>query len=265
MKPVYISSIRLAAPGLIGEEQAVAILAKQQAWHTTEFPALTPQLLPANERRRITSYIKLALQIADETNSTRDTTKPLAAVFASSNGDCFIIDHICNSTTLTPRHVSPTQFHNSVHNAPSGYWAIAAKSSMPSTSISTGNSTFASGLLEAVTQLLSSGEDILYVAYDYPPVEPSPLVKFIDVSRPFAVACILSQNKNTQTAGTISLSIKNAAKEKSFCVNRSLNELQNSNPIADSLPLFEALYLKKTTQLYLPFLNNTLLQVDTSQ
>ncbi|MDH5396468.1 MAG: beta-ketoacyl synthase chain length factor, partial [Gammaproteobacteria bacterium] len=153
----------------------------------------------------------------------------------------------------------------SVHNAPSGYWAIAAKSSMPSTSISTGNSTFASGLLEAVTQLLSSGEDILYVAYDYPPVEPSPLVKFIDVSQPFAVAFILSLNKNTQNAGMISLKLQNEVKEKSLCVNSSLNELQQSNPVANSLPLLEALYLKKATQLYIPFLNNTLLQVDVSQ
>jgi len=63
----------------------------------------------------------------------------------------------------------------------------------------------------------------------------------------------------------ISLKLQNEVKEKSLCVNSSLNELQQSNPVANSLPLLEALYLKKATQLYIPFLNNTLLQVDVSQ
>mgnify|MGYP002075717815 CR=1 FL=1 len=29
------------------------------------------------------------------------------------------------------RLISPTRFHNSVHNAPSGYWSIAARSTRP--------------------------------------------------------------------------------------------------------------------------------------
>lgn len=260
MKPVYIKTLSLAAPGLIGLEQAMPVLTGKSQWQTSEFPKLIPQLLPANERRRVTSYIKLALHVADEANLA---DKALPAVFASSNGDFYITDHICNTLTMNPKYISPTQFHNSVHNAPSGYWAIAAKSPAASTSISTGDSTFSSGLLEAVTQVLCQKEDVLFVAYDYPAT--APLDKFSDVTEAFATAFVLSLNKTDNNYGNIKLNLSHDSKEKSRCINTSLNTLQDSNPIAESLPLLEALCLKNSSILYLPYLNNLQLQVEVSQ
>jgi hypothetical protein len=221
-----------------------------------------PLLLPANERRRITSYIKLALHVANEANQPE---KALATVFASSNGDFYISDHICNTLCMDPKHISPTQFHNSVHNAPAGYWAIAAKSPSASTSISTGDSTFSSGLLEAVTQVLSQRQDVLYVAYDYPAT--APLNKFSDVTEPFATAFVLSLDnaKTDFSYGSIKLSVNYDTTEKSHCRNASLNSLQQSNPIAECLPLLEALCLKSTAILHLPYLNNSTLRVEVSQ
>lgn len=261
MKPIYINSISIAAPSLIGMEQATPILIGENQWQLSDFPKLAPPLLPANERRRTTPYIKMALQVADEANQNADS---LPAVFASSCGDLSIIDHICNTMTLTPKHVSPIQFHNSVHNAPSGYWAIAAKSSAASTSISTGNSTFSSGLLEAATQLMAQQKDILFVAYDYP-ATAAPLDKKINISQPFATALVLSKNKSVSSYASIKLSISRNQEDKSLCLNTSLHKLQESNPIADSLPLLEALCLKSTTSLNLPYLNNFTLQVSVSQ
>lgn len=260
MKPVYINTLSIAAPGLLGLEQAMPILTNITPWQTSEFPKLAPQLLPANERRRMTSYIKLAIHVADEANLTGKT---LPAVFASSNGDFYITDHICNTLTMTPKHVSPTQFHNSVHNAPSGYWAIAAKSPAASTSISTGDSTFSSGLLEAVTQVLSLQEDILYVAYDFPAA--APLDKFNDVTEPFATSFVLSLNKAENSFGAIKLELTNDNISKNHCINTSLNVLQKSNPIAESLPLLETLCLKKSNILYLPYLNKSALRVEVNQ
>ena len=261
MKPVYINTLSIAAPGLIGLEQAMPVLTGDVQWQTSEFPKLVPQLLPANERRRITSYIKLALHVADEANLA---DKALPAVFASSNGDFYITDHICRTLSMDAKYISPTQFHNSVHNAPSGYWAIAAKSPAASTSISTGDSTFSSGLLEAVTQVLCQQQDVLFVAYDYPAIEP-PLNKFSDVTEAFATAFVLSLNKTENSYAAIKLDITNDDSEKSHCCNTSLNELQNSNPIAEALPLLEALSLKTTTTLFLPYLNNSKLKIEVSQ
>ncbi len=256
MKPVYINTLSIAAPGLIGLEEAMPVLTGKAQWQTSEFPKLVPQSLPANERRRTTSYIKLALHVADKANLPN---KALAAVFASSNGDFHISNNICNTLTIEPKYISPTQFHNSVHNAPSGYWAIAAKSPAASTSISTGDNTFSSGLLEAVTQVLSQQEDVLYVAYDYPAT--APLDKFSDMTEAFATAFVLSLEKSENSYGAIKIDITNDGRKKSHCINASLNELQNSNPIAESLPLLEALCLKNSITLYLPHLNNSKLKV----
>ena len=260
MKPIYINTLSIAAPGLLGLEQTIPVLTGKSEWETSEFPKLTPQLLPANERRRTTNYIKLALQVANKANIQNEA---LAAVFASSNGDFHITQHICHSLTVEPKYISPTQFHNSVHNAPSGYWAIAAKSSAASTSISAGDCTFSSGLLEAVTQVLCQQQDVLFVAYDYPAA--APLDKFSDMTEAFATAFVLSLNKTSQSYGSIKLGLSNDNTEKSRCVNTSLNTLQDSNPIAESLPLLEALCLKNTTTLYLPHLNNSKLIVEVAQ
>lgn len=259
MKPVYINTLSIAAPGLIGLEQALPIIKGEVAWQTSEFPKLAPQLLPANERRRMTNYIKLAIHVADEANLSE---KSLAAVFASSNGDCQITDHICNTLSQTPKFVSPTQFHNSVHNAPSGYWAIAAKSQAASTSLSAGDGSFSSGLLEAVTQVLTQQDDVLFIGYDFPAA--APLDKFVDVSEAFATAFVLSLEKNKNSYGSIKLKVIDEA-NKSCCKNTSLNNLQNSNPIAESLPLLETLCLKMSDILYLPYLNNTKLKVEVTQ
>ncbi len=260
MKPVYINALSIAAANLIGLEQALPILKGESQWQTTEFPKLAPQLLPANERRRVTNYIKLAILVAGEANLS-DTA--LAAVFASSNGDCYITDHVCSTLTKTPKYISPTQFHNSVHNAPAGYWAIAAKSAAASTSISTGDSTFSSGVLEAVTQVLTQQHDVLFVGYDYPAT--APLDKFVDVSEPFATAFILSLEKNDNSYGSIKLEITSDSENASHCKNSSLNNLQKSNPIAESLPLLETLCLKTSNTLYLPYLNNSKLKVEVTQ
>jgi hypothetical protein len=260
MKSIYINTLSIAAPSLLGLEQATPVLTGKVPWQLSDFPKLVPQLLPANERRRISPYIKLALHVADEANISDQS---LPAVFASSNGDLNITDNICQSLTLEPKLISPTKFHNSVHNAPSGYWAIAAKSPAASTSISTGNSTFSSGLLEAVTQVLSLQQDVLYIAYDFPADEP--LFKSTDISQPFATAFVLSLKKMASSYGSIKLDITNDEKEKSLCSNTSLNALQQSNPIAESLPLLEALLLKKSATLYLPHLNNSKIKVEVAQ
>ena len=260
MKPVYINTLSIAAPGLLGMDQAMPVLSGKEEWKNAEFPKLAPQLLPANERRRVTDLIKLALHVADEANIP---DKTLPAVFASSNGDLVITDNVCNTLTMDPKYISPIQFHNSVHNAPAGYWAIAAKSPAASTSISTGDSTFGSGLLEAVTQVLYQQEDVLYVAYDFPVA--APLDKFTNIAHAFATAFVLSLNKTENSYGKIKLEICHEDIDSSHCINHSLNSLQDSNPIARSLPLLEALCLKNASTIYLQFLNNSKLKIDVTQ
>jgi hypothetical protein len=90
----------------------------------------------------------------------------IPSVFASTYGDLPINHYMCSTLASTPLLVSPTRFHNSVHNAVSGYWTIGTGSMRASTALAAGANTFASGLLEAVVQALANDTPVLLVAYD---------------------------------------------------------------------------------------------------
>jgi Beta-ketoacyl synthase, N-terminal domain len=64
--------------------------------------------------------------------------------------------------------LSPTQFHNSVHNAPSGYWCIGNKVQAPSTAIAAGDVSLATCLVEAAVQAQSARTPVLLVVCDRP-------------------------------------------------------------------------------------------------
>ena len=64
-----------------------------------------------------------------------------------------INDYMCATLAATPTLISPTKFHNSVHNAAAGYWTHrppAATSA--STALTAFDASFGAGLLEAASQ-----------------------------------------------------------------------------------------------------------------
>ena len=78
---------------------------------------------------------------------------PCAAVFGSSNGDAVVVHDILEALASADRPVSPTQFHNSVHNAAAGYWTIATGSHQPATCLGCHDHTLAASLLKAVAEV----------------------------------------------------------------------------------------------------------------
>lgn len=134
-----------------------------------------PQLLAPNERRRAPESVAVALEAA--LAACRDAGRDpagLACVFASTHGDMAITDYM--SATLAsgdPGALSPTRFHNSVHNAAAGYWTIGVGCTAPATAISAYQASFAQGLLEALAQLACDHEAVLLVAYDGQAVGPA--------------------------------------------------------------------------------------------
>ncbi|MDQ3038617.1 MAG: beta-ketoacyl synthase chain length factor, partial [Pseudomonadota bacterium] len=126
-----------------------------------------PQLLAANERRRAPETVAVALEVA--LAACEDAGKnpaDLPSVFASMHGDLAITDYMCQTLTEDARALSPTKFHNSVHNAAAGYWTIGVGCTQPATALSSGDATFALGLLEALAQLASGDAAVLLAAYD---------------------------------------------------------------------------------------------------
>jgi hypothetical protein len=126
-----------------------------------------PSLLPPNERRRAPDSVALAIEVAQAAcSAAAREPATLPSVFTSTHGDLAITDTMCATLAEAPLTISPTKFHNSVHNAAAGYWTIGSGCMVPATAISAYRASFAQGLLEALA-LLAAGEDaVLLVAYD---------------------------------------------------------------------------------------------------
>ena len=127
----------------------------------------SPQVLAPNERRRAPESVAVALEVAlAACTDAQCDPATLASVFASTHGDLAITDYMCSTLVEDPRALSPTRFHNSVHNAAAGYWTIGNHCVRATTAISAFDASFAQGLLEALLQLAAGAPAVLLVGYD---------------------------------------------------------------------------------------------------
>lgn len=257
MLTLSVHGIGLLAPGLPGWRESLPILQGTSAYTFQELPAGRSTLLPPNERRRTTRVIDLALRASQEAITQAGTDpREVSTVFASSEGDGEIIDKLCIALTLPHRPVSPTLFHNSVHNAPAGYWSIATASRLPSISLSAYDDTFSAGLLTAATLVLAEQATVLLVVYDTP--LPFPLSEKRRLSDPFATALLLSSQPTAPLWARLQLRLATTGEEDSLD-QMELERLRLGNPAARSLPLLRALAVGVAATVVLPYsVNHTL-------
>jgi len=175
------------------------------------------------------------LQALEQAGRTGDS---VPTVFTSSGGDGEVINEICTMLAGNDRLISPTRFHNSVHNAPSGYWGIATGSRAPSTSLCAFDWSFGAGLLEAATQASSDHESVLLIAYDLP--YPEPLRGVRPMRHPFASALLIARERSPRSLAACELG-SGTAGAPSRMLDDNLEQLRRDNPAARSLPLLAAL------------------------
>ncbi|MDP3616451.1 MAG: beta-ketoacyl synthase chain length factor, partial [Rhodoferax sp.] len=126
MLTAYIEGIGLLGPGLNDWPGAQAVLAGRQPYLPQKTLLPSPTLLPAAERRRSGAIVKLTLATGLEAIAAAGLAAvSLPSVFSSSGGDGENCHAICEMLASQDRQISPTRFHNSVHNTASGYWSIA--------------------------------------------------------------------------------------------------------------------------------------------
>jgi Beta-ketoacyl synthase, N-terminal domain len=124
-------------------------------------------LLPASLRRRASLTTQMAVTAASRAcERARVEPRKLPSVFASLGGEIRVTDELCRALPDPEQSLSPTRFHNSVHNTTAGYWGILHECHSPATAIAALEDTFAIGLLEACSQLAACPEDTLLVCYD---------------------------------------------------------------------------------------------------
>ncbi len=232
-----IAGVGVLGPGLDGWPRACAVLAGGEPYHKTPFQPVPPQLLPANERRRANLSTRLALGVAAEACRHAGCDPQItAAVFASATGDTEIAHQLLESLADPAPTVSPTRFHNSVHNAAAGYFSIATSSHAASTSIAAGDASFASGLLLAASQVTCEERPVLLVSYDLP--FPAPLGDTRPIAAPFACALVLVPPGSGRPLKLVFCPLD---ARRTTLEDPQLEALRLGVPAARSLPLLRAL------------------------
>ncbi|RZA07406.1 MAG: hypothetical protein EOO68_03480 [Moraxellaceae bacterium] len=252
MQSVYVQQLELLTPGLAGWIGALPFLQGQTFCAPAEINSVyKPQLLPPNERRRATKLTRLAFALGELFLQRNQHSSPeyWQSVFASSGGDYQIIDAMCRDLACDTA-ISPTQFHNSVHNAVAGYWSIATGGQLASTSISAFEHTLAAGLFEAAVWASCSDAPVFLCAYDAPP--PPLLAAISSITTEFSTGLLLSGTPSDQDVAKLSLAFaQNAC--ASVCQNPGLEQLRLTNPAARVLPLAELIANKQNGDFILPF------------
>ena len=237
MSVLRVLGVGVLGPGLPSWEAARLTLSNQQPYRY-ELPAEPrPELLPPNERRRGARTVRWALAVAQEAiRASGIPASDIASVFCSSSGDGETLHEICETLATATREVSPTRFHNSVHNAAAGYWSIAAGSRRNSITLCGHDASFGLGLLEA-SALLHAGEDtVLLVVYDLP--YPEPLLSARPITQPLAIAVVLSRKTGLPALAQWRLSL---VREASAGASAGVwPEALDANPAAAGLPLLAA-------------------------
>ena len=240
---LQILSVGITAPG-VSCFQSLRELTKSEAEIDTTQPLekYSPTFLPANERRRTTATIKLALKTAEEAIQHFQQMFPqqnsaIPTLFVSKDGDTLISSTMCKAVTESEPMISPIQFHNSVHNAPAGYWMIGQHNICSANAISAGIHSVGNALLEGYLVSEESGQPVLVVAYDLPINEAIPTDNNAASYKPFAFAMVVNADNKIEPNGLVCLQMQLTSQV-------DLNKTQSKNPFqgvpaADIFPMLE--------------------------
>lgn len=234
---IGIEGIGAWAPELPDWQSAQRLFVHNAPVHATAARPAAAVLAPG-ERRRAPESVLIAVEAAQQACAmARRDPRDLSHVFASAYGDIGINDYLCATLARAPFDVSPTKFHNSVHNAPAGYWAIASACMRASTAVSAGAASFGAGLLETAVRACDESEPVLLVASDV--AARGPLADVVTSRSAFAAAFVLAPCSAT-SAAILRLSTGNGTPPLAP-VPPLLHASHAGNPAAASLPLLAAL------------------------
>lgn len=227
MKQLYIKSVAVCCP----DEDVLAQLKISGS-------DIDKTLIPAAMRRRTSMTTRMAVTAA--TQACKDAgvdSATLPSVFASLGGEIQVTDALCRLLPDDDALLSPTQFHNSVHNTTAGYWSILSQCKVATTAIAAADDTFAMGLLEMGVQLQCQEGSGLLVCYDelWPQYLAAPIGKIS-----FACALVLS----SQAEGALaSVTLPQVASNETV-MSPECTVFAQSAPAMTVLPLLRAVQSK---------------------
>ena len=167
------------------------------ALNEARFEPPKPNAIPSRERRRAGLAINLGVEVAHQACDVAGIDKStVPSVFVSALGDTAITDYMCRKLTGADKLLSPTKFHNSVHNAPACYWAISANNRAPNTFLGGFLESLGVGFLEASSQAIGADAPALLVAYDIA-TEP-PLDDVAAITDTLALAFVIEPSQRAR-------------------------------------------------------------------
>ena len=255
----YIEGIGLLGPGLANWLEGRAILLGQRSYQPQKTLIPAPELLPAAERRRASDIVKLTLATSLEAiNAANQDAASLPSVFSFSNGDGLNCHTICETLASSDRQLSPTRFHNSVHNAAAGYWSIATGAMATSSVLCAHDASFGAGLLDALTQVVVDATRVVLMASDTP--YPEPMHSARPIPDNFGIALVLAPQRSAQAIVQIKVSVTHEHADR--LADSALEALRLAIPAARGLPLLLAIAQQQPGSVVLDYLGNTRLKVN---
>lgn len=254
---VFVEGIGLLGPGLSGWAEGRLHLDGSLPYQAARCILPLPMALPSAERRRAGAVVKVSLAVGQE--AVRASGLPvdtLPSVFSSSSGDAINCHEICSALASGDRLISPTRFHNSVHNAASGYWSISSGAMASSSVLCARDGSFAAGLLEAITLATVDDNPVLLVAYDTD--YPEPLYSKRPIPDSMGVALVVLPRHSARSVARITLQATTflTAAAADTMDDAALEALRQSIPAARALPLLRAIAKQQATPLILSYLDD---------
>jgi hypothetical protein len=237
-RTAFVNGVAFWAPRLPGWQIAAPVLRGETAAPMQPAPRPAPTLLGPTERRRAPDTVAIALEVAGRAcESAGVDPKELPSIFASTHGDLAISDYMSETLARTPTLISPTRFHNSVHNAAAGYWTIGTGCYESYTALTAYDDTFGEGLLEALTQSACGDRAALLVAYD---IEArGPLATVVHSRGIVGAGLVVSPRAQANSLARVRWRTRRGG-ERTAALDCN-TELVAGNAMAACLPFFEAL------------------------
>jgi hypothetical protein len=249
----YLQGIGLIGPGLPDWRSGARALAGKEDYSPRATVVPAPEGLPAAERRRTGNTVRLAISAAQQALADAGVAaEGMPAVFTSSGGDGFICHEICQTLASSDRQLSPTRFHNSVHNAAAGYWSLATGATAASTALCAHDASFAAGLIEALAMLAADAVPVILSAYETSYPEPLNSVRPLPDS--FAVAMVLTPTPGARAHAKLLLTLCEGETAADRLEDPKLEALRAALPAARSLPLLKLLARGESGRVVLDYL-----------
>lgn len=249
----------------------LAALLKGQEFDVEASKGPKPEIIPANERRRAPLPVRLAVETSWQ--ATQDAglePADLTSVFVSGLGDTQLTDYMCRTLAGENKALSPTKFHNSVHNAAAGYWTISTGCMQAANSVAGFQDSVALTLLEALIQCQAEQKPILLTFYDAPCSEvlrdlmkneiafaASIIIAPADIIAPEDIIALASDQTNVHTAELRQQTVD----WPKFDASEFLQTCYSTNPVGRILPLLKIIAQAESGTIQLPVSADTSLEI----